>query len=247
MNFPIQKSIRKLTGFTLVELIVVITILVILATIAFVSLSGYSGSARDSVRTSDLANISKSLDMAFAKNGSYPSPDNSSTVAYLGGALWYQGTIGDSVINIISTAGVRISKKPTDPLVPTKEYAYSKLAYGSAYQLKSDWEGDTIAYLISQTYAASGNPTLSYIKGNYNGLVAKTLTGNTVYVLAVPSIITSQTGTLIDVLTLSGKILINGKTNSGGIAYTPTIVFSGASLPKDDTASGITNLTTALQ
>ena len=100
--------------------------------------------------------------------------------------------------------------------------------------MKADWEGDSVAYinnkyntnkqntneytlnslLFPEANAATGNPTLSYIKGNYNGLVAKTLTGNTIYVLAVPSIVTSQTGTLVDVLTLSGKLFLNGKTNS---------------------------------
>jgi len=50
-----------------VELIVVITILVILGTIAFVSLSGFSGSARDSSRVSDLSLISKGLDIHYTK------------------------------------------------------------------------------------------------------------------------------------------------------------------------------------
>jgi len=69
-------------GFTLVELIVVITILVILGTIAFVSLSGYSGSARDSSRVSDLTNLAKGLDIVYAKSSAYPSPDSSALVTY---------------------------------------------------------------------------------------------------------------------------------------------------------------------
>jgi len=76
-------------------------------------------------------------------------------------------------------------------------------------------------------------------------MTAKTITGSTVYVLALPSLVTSQTGTSIDVLSLSGKILLSGKTNSGGIAFTPSLVYSSGSLPSD--ASGITLLTTALQ
>jgi hypothetical protein len=161
-----------------------------------------------------------------------------------------------------------MSKKPTDPLVTTKEYTYSKVAYGNAYQIKADWEGDSVSFYsphsyalippsaeggqggvfgIPQTYAATGNPTLTYIKGNYNGLVVKTQTGNTIYVLAVPSIVTSQTGTLIDVLSLSGSILVNNKTNSGGIAFAPSVVYSGASLPTNDTTLAITNMTTAIQ
>ncbi len=67
---PTKRSVLKTkayAGFTLVELIVVITILVILGTIAFVSLSGFSGSARDSSRVSDLSLIGKGLDIHYTK------------------------------------------------------------------------------------------------------------------------------------------------------------------------------------
>lgn len=115
-----------------------------------------------------------------------------------------------------------VSKKPTDPLFVTKEYNYSKLAYGNGYQIKTDWEGDMVAYhnsIINQANAAPGNPIISYIKGNYNGLLVKTETGSLVYLLAAPSIITSQTGAIgesIDsVSNLSNKFFIHGQTNSG--------------------------------
>ena len=110
--------------------------------------------------------------------------------------------------------------------------------------IRGGWEG---LFRLPQAQAASDNPTLTYIKGNYNGMVTKTITGNIIYVLAVPSIVTNQTGTLIDVMTLSGKLLIHGKANTEGVGFSPVIVFSGASLPTNDTNSGITNLTTAIQ
>lgn len=47
-----QKSIRRLSGFTLAELIVVITVLAILATVGFLALSGYTEDAKEaSVKT----------------------------------------------------------------------------------------------------------------------------------------------------------------------------------------------------
>lgn len=89
---------------------------------------------------SDLTNLSKSLDVVSIKSGSYPTPDNSFLVTYSGGTIWTQGTIGSSVMNTIGAIGLNMNKKPTDPLIPSKEYTYSKLVFGKAYQIKSDWE-----------------------------------------------------------------------------------------------------------
>lgn len=73
---------KSRSGLTLVELIVVITILAILGIIAFMSISGFSKNARDSSRVTDIANLSKSLDITFVRKGSYPDPDNSFQVTY---------------------------------------------------------------------------------------------------------------------------------------------------------------------
>lgn len=237
------------------ELIVVITILVILGTIAFMSFQGFSGSARDSSRVSDLTNLSKSLDIYNVRVGNYPTPDNAFSVTYSGGVLWKQGTVSESVMNALSAGGMKMSRKPTDPLTPDKEYTYSILAYGSAYQLKTDYEGDSVSFRpfvpgIDTALAASGNPTIVYLKGSYNGIAAKTQTGNITYLVATPSIITSQTGATgsgFDVITtLANKLFIHGQTNSGGINYTAKLVFSSGALPSTDAerilfASGIAN------
>ncbi|OIP52967.1 hypothetical protein AUK10_03100 [Candidatus Gracilibacteria bacterium CG2_30_37_12] len=234
---------RNTYGFTLVELIVVITILVILGTIAFMSLSGFSGSARDSSRVSDLANLSKSLEVANIKLGSYPEPDNHFFVAYSGGALWEQGTIGETVTNILKAGGVSLNRKPTDPLNIAKEYNYSRLAYGKAYQIKADYEGDSISFrnlpFVDQTYAASGDPQISYVAGNYNGVVAKTQTGGTTYVLAIPSLfINTSTGVVsIDTTTQTGFYIL-GQTNSGGTSFTPKLVYASGALPSATDSTG---------
>lgn len=90
------------SGFTLVELVVSISILAVLATIGFLSVTGYSSSARDGSRVSDVVNLSKSLDFAHIQSGSYPMPDNAFSVTYSGGVLWYQGTASNSVMSIVS-------------------------------------------------------------------------------------------------------------------------------------------------
>ena len=255
---------RTYSWFTLVELIVVITILVILWTIAFTSLSGFSGGARDSSRVSDLTNLSKALDIVYQKTGSYPTPDNSFTVTYSGWTLWTQGTIWDTTLNFINAWWtMKMSKKPTDPLTTNKEYTYSKLFYWNAYQIKSDWEGDSIAlssdsiptfagmtnFGFPQASAATGNPTLTYIKSNYNGMVVKTESGSTKYLIAVPSLflntninswtITLPTGT-------ATGFYIHSQTNSGWVLFAPQLVFSSGSLPSNNAeritfASGIAN------
>ena len=242
-------------GFTLVELIVVITILVILGTIGFVSIQGFSTNARDSVRVSDIGSIMKSIELSNIKTGSYPPPDSSFAVTYSGWTVWNQGVFGASAMTRLS--GLGINKAPVDPL-NNAFYTYSLLAYGNTYQFKADYEWDTVAYntdsnnlLISQTYAASGNPTLAVVKWNYQWLTAKTLTGGIYYVLAIPSIITS-TGTVnipIDIAsnTLSWTLITNGSQKTG-ITYNPNkVIFSGATIPTSDTASGITNMMIALQ
>ncbi len=128
------RKYRKYRGFTLVELIVVITILTILWTIWFTQMQGYSSSARDSVRTSDLANLTKGLEVFQIKTGSYPAPVN--PVVYTGGvsggSIILQGTLNGTLI------GFSVAN-PSDPLTKTS-YVYSILWNGSYYQIGAELE-----------------------------------------------------------------------------------------------------------
>lgn len=243
-----------MAGFTLTELIVVMSILAILGLIAFMSLSGYVSSARDATRASDISNLFRGMEISIVKNGVYPTPDNAFTVTYSGGSVWSQGTAGDGVFRVIDNAGARSSKKFTDPLLGT-EYGYATLAYGKAYQFRADWEGDTVVQseprVVDSTYAAPGNPTIAYIKGNYAGYMAKTLTGGMTCIFAVPSLIVSQSGATltgsVDFLSLTNRFLMNGQSNMQGVKFTPQPGLCLSILPTDDSKFGITNIMTSLR
>lgn len=105
-----------------------------------------------------------------------------------------------------------MNKKPLDPLL-NKEYSYSLSS--KEYQIKADFEGVVaLSPFVQQAYAATGNPTVSRVFGKYNGVVSKTSTGGMVYMVAVPSIMTSYSaasGASVDVTsTLANKLVVNG-------------------------------------
>ncbi len=87
----------KSFGFTLVELVVVITILAILGTIGFLSIQGYSASARDGARISNLSNLQKGLTLWKVVAGTFPMPEDAVTLTASGVTIGYQGFARDRV------------------------------------------------------------------------------------------------------------------------------------------------------
>lgn len=131
---------QKYLGFTLTELIVTVSIIATLATISSISVMGVFGSARDSVRVTDITNLSNSLDLYYTLNSSYPKPSNPTSVSYSGAVAWSQGTVGDSVLTSLERNGmVQISTKPLDPLLKS-EYAYSLTSESREYSLMANYE-----------------------------------------------------------------------------------------------------------
>jgi hypothetical protein len=161
-----------------------------------------------------------------------------------------------------SISGGGLNEKPTDPL-NNKEYSYSELADGKAYQLKVDYEGDLNqtamdTSLVNSASAAPGDPTIAYIRGNFGGLAAKTTTGSTVFVIAIPSIMsnTGSAGVPIELRgtnALSGALLFNGQNLRGANSFNPNVVvFTGSKsttnpLGLPSTRTEITNMMALLQ
>ncbi len=103
-------------AFTLVELIVVITILAVLATVAFISFQWYASSWRDSVRLTDLKNISKSFEINRTKNIDFPLPDKKVDISSSGTIFQYQGELSQKILesdlNIFDGGLDPVTKKP---------------------------------------------------------------------------------------------------------------------------------------
>lgn len=207
-----MKKINK-SWFTLVELIVVITILAILWTIAFISLQSYTKNARDWVRTSDIANITKTLELFISEKWFYPEPSNFTNILYSWAIVWTQWTVWDTVISNLKT----INKKPTDP-VYGNEYTFSVNMRKNEYQVWAvvEWENLANNFFVSKSYAAL-QQWIAYIKWNYNWRIAITNTWWKDYVFAVPTIISNDLSSndLIDIVN-------NNKLIYWGLVGSPT-------------------------
>lgn len=175
---------KQKQAFTLVELIVVITILAILWTIAFISLQWYSRSSRDSVRISDISSMKTSLELFYLDGGKYPETTNWTQITYSGSLnAWKQWIFWEDTFANVG----KLDQIPTDPLTD-KNYIYSVTNTKQEYELAWIFEWDEIAIEINDTYAAQ-KTAKAYVSWKYNWKILKITNWNTIYILAVPTLI----------------------------------------------------------
>ncbi len=182
---------KKLNNaFTLVELIVVITILAIIWTISFISFNSYTKNARDSVRITDIKNLSDTLELFISEKWFYPMPSSPITITWYSWAIaWIQWTAWDTLIQNLWT----LSKKPVDPVF-NNEYAYSINSLKNEFQIWWIVEWEKLAFnnsLINNTYANLEQP-FALIKWSYNWKILITSTWLVDYVYSIPSIIANN-------------------------------------------------------
>jgi len=199
------KNIKQ--AFTLVELIVVITILAILWTIAFISLQWYASSARNSTRISDMWIIKKTLELYNLKEWKYPNTTNGKTVTYTWQIVWTQWIFWTKTIK----ETWKISKIPTDPLTGI-EYTYSLLNTKQEYQIAWIFEWEVALNNTVQTNAVTKTATAK-VTWTYNWLVTKVSTWSTVYVLALPSIISIEDWIWLSNIIQNNKLVFNWYRN----------------------------------
>ena len=189
-----HKVLLNNLAFTLVELNVTIIILAILATITFTLFQSYNMQVRDSIRLNDINSINKSFEYFALSNWKYPFPTSWVDILFSWATLWNEWTFGNDTLTNVTT----INKVPLDPLT-NNEYTYSvtkkrdEYQIGYAYEQKDFYTILNNKFLIDKTYAFTWKDSLkTYIKWNYNGKILITQTWGVDYILAVPSIITSD-------------------------------------------------------
>lgn len=243
-----MKKLNKLSkkAFTLVELIIVISILAILWVIAFLSYEWYNASSRDSVRTSDLNSIKKSIDIYIAQVWKWPQPSNWTWITYSWGLVWTQWTFGKSVQQIVWN----ISPLPVDPLYNV-EYTYSLLNDNKQFEVawiyENDWSfalNDNLK-ISDTTYAFWWKNAYAQILWNYNWIAIKVQTWSMVFVLALPSIVIWDTSItkIEDIISWNYSVSYNKQENLPSsyknlnlsmtwesFSFTPSLVWSWASL-----------------
>ena len=138
---------KKLSGFTIVELLIVIVVIAILATISIVAYNGVQARARDAQRQQDVKTIAKALEMYYIDNGKYPT--GSCTATCVVNSAWSTTNDG-SWINLENILVPKyLSSLPSDPKPTLGSDPRSSGAYGYGYYANT---GSLCATNPNQTY-----------------------------------------------------------------------------------------------
>lgn len=177
--------------YTIVEILVVLMILVILWTIWFISYTWYLVWVRDTSRKVDLDNIWETLSVYNVSKWIYPLPSNAKDIKMYWTKIWSQWDFWESVVEELEWSKNYI----VDPLTDNY-YTYSVTDTRKEYQLAAAMESDEeIAYnwlFINKVQASSKKPWKALVRWSYNWQIKYFSTGWVDYVIALPSIITSD-------------------------------------------------------
>lgn len=126
---------KKISGFTLIEILVVATIIALLSTIGFTSFSALTRNGRDALRKTDLEQIRSALEIYKSETGVYP-------------------TITVTCVPALPTQYISY---PQDPKAPAHSYCYSR-TNALQYQLCAHIEnGDAVQNYNCDADAATTN------------------------------------------------------------------------------------------
>jgi len=150
-------------------------------------MQGYSQSAREATRISDLTTIEKALVFFHTTENYFPEPTDFINITYSGSLAWKQWVFGEDTRLVVG----RIDESPRDPLTDNL-YAYSVTNNRQEFELWAISETPlaSINNIFSETYA--DNNYYSLIKWNYNKQIVTVKEPTRLYILWVPTLITSE-------------------------------------------------------
>ena len=167
------KTIKRNSGFTIVELLIVIVVIAILATISIVAYNGIQTRANNSAAASAAENVAKKLEAYNSINGNYPAVGSSITAQMNVTTNGTEANLTGSGITLATTAPGGSASRNTvkielcDASAPaagavTKGYKVYRYDYStSAWQTTPDQSGGvTTACAAAATTGttASWNP-----------------------------------------------------------------------------------------
>jgi prepilin-type N-terminal cleavage/methylation domain-containing protein len=161
-------------GFTIVELLIVIIVIAILAAISLVAYTGLQQRARDSQRKSDIAAITKALELYYNDHGKYPGTPGQtggSTTINSGWSTTADSSWG-SFVSALEPYAKGISKDPISTpgarITSGEGYNYAYFASESAYCGAAPYQMYVLVYQYENAPRESlgsgscGSPALHY-------------------------------------------------------------------------------------
>lgn len=111
---------KKMYGFTVVELVVVIVIIGILATISALQFSGVMQNSRDTERKTDINAIASQIEQYYSRNGGYPSRENLNNSSFRSGNRLSSGGNNSWFVDPSNKSNTTLSSTSS----PTNTYSY---------------------------------------------------------------------------------------------------------------------------
>lgn len=199
-------------AFTIVELISSIAILIVLAAISYYCFLWYFNDAKDSKRLIELDNIVASIETYQVWWWRLPIPDEAKTITYSGATVWKQWIFWEATSKILWYSKELV----LDPDERTK-YTYSVNNKQKEYSLAGVLENDK-SILSKNISLVDNNDWLrkwnAIIRWNYNWVIAHVNTWSSDYILAVPSMVTTNllSTDLVNILD-NNQLVLNGYEN----------------------------------
>ena len=153
---------NKQRGFTIVELLIVIVVIAILAAITIVAFNGIQKRGSDSQRKSDIAAITKALELYYIDNGRYPAGSGSTTI----NNSW-STTADTSWQNLATALAPYAVKLPTDPTSTPAVAVTGGTGYNYAYYANTNtFCGAGVGKMYILVYRLESAPREDTFKGD---------------------------------------------------------------------------------